>query len=154
MGRINRKFYLGIIILIHVGHIALLYLFWNQIPSEVPTHFNWKGEADSFGSANSMLILPVISMVLSVVLYSVSFYPNSFNFPVQINEENQERQYRLAIHLLLRLNVILSLLFFSISAEVLTHHLPEWRILFWLNPVFLLMIFLIMIDYFIKAVKK
>jgi len=154
MGRVNHKFYLGIIILIHVGHIALLFLLWNQIPPELPTHFNWKGEADSFGSANSVLILPVISMVLSVILYSISFYPSSFNFPVQIKEENQERQYRLAIHLLLRLNVIVSLLFFSISAEVLKHHLPEWRILFWLNPVFLLMIFLIMIDYFIKAVKK
>ncbi len=43
---------------------------WDQMPDQVPVHWNINGEVDRYGSkAESLLIIPAISLVLSVLLW-------------------------------------------------------------------------------------
>lgn len=42
----------------------LLGLFWNQLPEEVPVHWNLNGEVDRYGSKMELFILPVINVLI------------------------------------------------------------------------------------------
>lgn len=75
--------------------IALLAL-WEGLPNSIPTHFNAAGVPDRFGGKTSLLMEPILSVVLFAVFAAVERFPNSWNLPVKITEENRERQYYIA----------------------------------------------------------
>ena len=58
------------IILLIVPFIAIA-LFWGQIPDTVPTHYNFKGEPDAWGSKSAVFILPAINMAMFILLLLV-----------------------------------------------------------------------------------
>ena len=76
--------------------VGLIYLIsvWNSLPERVPIHFNARGEADGWGSRNFIWFLPSLSLLLWIGLTFLERVPHLFNFPVQITEENAERQYK------------------------------------------------------------
>lgn len=43
---------------------AMIGIHWNDLPAEVPMHFNLAGEADRYGSKSELLLLPGIGGVL------------------------------------------------------------------------------------------
>ena len=69
---------------------------YSALPASIPTHFNFKGEVDSWGGKETILFLGAGIIVLYGVLTYVSRIPNMYNFPWEITEENAPRQYRLA----------------------------------------------------------
>jgi uncharacterized membrane protein len=79
--------------------VILLSLFayvmtnWNMIPGQVPSHFNFHGQIDSWSNKNMILFPVFVSLFLYLLLTVVSFFPSMWNMPVKITEENMERAY-------------------------------------------------------------
>jgi len=76
--------------LLLVGMIVFVYTQWNQIPQQVPMHYNAMGEIDRLGSKYGILFLPAISILLYTFITVVSFFPQIWNVPVKITDENKE----------------------------------------------------------------
>jgi uncharacterized membrane protein len=47
----------------------LLYVYWNQIPQTIPTHYNFEGNADAWGDKSMLLwMIPGLSLFLYLLL--------------------------------------------------------------------------------------
>lgn len=104
----------------------LLIAFWifivfsfQHLPDEVPTHYNALGEADAFGDKETILILPIIATFLFFLLSILSRSPETFNYAVEITEENAEKQYRNAVRLMRTLKTLIVLIFFFIAYQTI-----------------------------------
>jgi uncharacterized membrane protein len=89
--------------------LALVTFF--QLPDTIPTHFNVKGEADSYGSKASIFTLPLIGTVMFIGLTILNRYPHVFNYPTEITAENAPRQYANATRMIRYLKLAVVLLF-------------------------------------------
>ncbi len=91
--------------------IAFLFIYpaihYGGLPEDIPTHFDSKGQPDSYDKKSSIWILPAIGFLIFVMLYFLQKVPHSFNYGVKITEENAENQYRIALRLMRSLNVII-----------------------------------------------
>ncbi|NGP45281.1 DUF1648 domain-containing protein [Bacillaceae bacterium SIJ1] len=76
--------------------IALLIFVWNDLPDQVPAHYNFAGEVDRWGAKYELLILPAISLLLAVMMQIFEKYPETHNYPSRLNEDNAEAFYRLS----------------------------------------------------------
>ena len=94
---------IGLILI--VGMIIFVYTQWDQIPQQVPMHYNAMGEIDSWGSKYEILFLPAISILLYVFITAVSFFPQIWNVPVRITDENKEAVYLSSKDLLIIMKV-------------------------------------------------
>lgn len=90
-------------------------VMWSKIPSIVPTHFNSLGQVNGYGSKDTLLILPIISIVFFVAINLLAKFPHVFNYTIKITEENAKRQYRNARLLLRVLLAEISILFLYIQ---------------------------------------
>jgi uncharacterized membrane protein len=71
-------------------------LYWTRLPESIPTHFGAAGRPDAWGPKWNLLLLPAVSLLMYALITIVSRFPHIYNYPVQITEENAERQYRIA----------------------------------------------------------
>jgi len=57
------------LLLILVAIVPLVYtlIIYNSLPSEIPVHWNIDGEIDDYGNKNMILMLPLITIAISVL---------------------------------------------------------------------------------------
>ncbi len=104
---------------IFIGILWLLTVyFFSLLPATIPTHFNAYGKVDDYGSKATILILPIISSVLFIGLTILNKYPQIFNFPSEITEENALKQYTLATRMIRILKLSLALVFSLIFIQI------------------------------------
>lgn len=103
--------------LLFLGLFLYPALIWSKIPEEIPTHYNFAGEADAFGSKSSMLILPIIGAFLYGLMLFVSHFPSIWNVPVKITAENKDWVYGNVKNLLSTMNFLIMLLYFYINFQ-------------------------------------
>lgn len=65
------------------------------LPATVPTHFDFSGKADGWGSKNTEFLILGIDVGLYALITIVCRFPRAFNMPVTITRENAAREYRL-----------------------------------------------------------
>lgn len=107
-------------LLLIVGMIVFVYTQWNQIPQQVPMHYNAMGEIDSWGSKYEILFLSAISILLYAFITAVSFFPQIWNVPVRITDENKEAVYLSSKDLLIIMKVEMLMSFFYINYHTVT----------------------------------
>lgn len=107
-------------LLLLVGMIVFVYTQWSQIPQQVPMHYNAMGEIDSWGSKYEILFLPAISILLYAFITAVSFFPQIWNVPVQITDENKEAVYLSTKDLLIFVKIEILASFFYINYHTAT----------------------------------
>lgn len=95
--------------------IGILWRYWSTLPQNVPTHFGISGTPDAYGGKSTMLLLPAIAVLLYVLLTVISFFPQSFNYPVVVTDENRGRLQSIALALIGWLKAELTWLFAYIS---------------------------------------
>lgn len=124
---LDRLVIVGLILLV------LIPLFnYGDLPDEIPIHFNAQGEADGWGNKSTILVIPVLGVLLSLVLFFLLKRPHLYNFPKEITPENVEVQYRNARLLLRVVNVFDTFLFLAImwfiveGARTGDSQLPMW----------------------------
>jgi uncharacterized membrane protein len=93
--------------------IGYFIYFWFNAPEIVPIHFNFKGQADNYGSKTTLIILPIINIAVYVLLTVAMKYLQILNIPVKITIKNQDDIYKIAIKMTRTLKpIICAMLFF------------------------------------------
>ena len=145
--------------LVYAGILAVwIYtaIVFSSLPETIPTHFNAIGQADDYGSRNTIWWLPAVCTVLVAMLLLLGRVPHVLNYPVQINASNAERQYRLATGLLrfLALSIVLVFLLLEIfTVQAALDGTGEISTA-WLLPVLLILIFSPLGYFIIKMFSK
>jgi len=66
----NLKKELPILAIVTLPFIYLAYI-WNELPSEVPMHWNIKGEIDRYGDKSELIIIPFLLPLLVYIIFLV-----------------------------------------------------------------------------------
>lgn len=103
----------------------IILMNWGQLPEQIPTHFTITGEADAYGGKGSLVFLIVLAWVLFIMLSLSVKFPNMWNFPVQVTEENKDRLFAIARFMMEIIKVLTCILLSLIMlASALSFGLP------------------------------
>jgi H+/Cl- antiporter ClcA len=106
------------------GAAGLIGWYYNQLPDQIPIHFNWPSkDANGFGSKSLLWMSPIICGIIVIGLYILNHFPRIFNYPVKITEENAEYQYEQATQMIRVLNLIIGFLCLSVTATSIANGL-------------------------------
>ena len=94
-----------------IATVALFVVVWLRAPDIVPIHYNFAGQADSFGNKSTLWGLPVISLITYIGLTILNCYPHIFNFPTKVTPENAEALYKIATRVMRTVKLLVSLMF-------------------------------------------
>ena len=113
--------------IIEVTSYLALVAFWvmtifafSTLPESIPTHYNGLGEVDGYGPKATIFFLPVLGTVLFAFLTYIIKKPETFNYTVEITEENALAQYTNATKLLRFMKLALLILFIVIDYKTIT----------------------------------
>jgi uncharacterized membrane protein len=125
----------GLIILLSL--LSYIALQWGDLPEKIPTHYNFSGQADAWGSKSALLYLLGGAIFTWIVLTVVSFFPSLWNYPVKVTPANAQFLYLCSLNLLVLLKLELLILFSSIIYFAIN----EQNLPVWLTPIALAVIF-------------
>ena len=97
-----------------IAMVTIVFAFWNELPDEVPLHYNFRGEIDRWGNKIELLICPIIGVVMFAILTFMSHAPKLWNMAVEPVAENREELYTSTKSMLLLLKLEMMLIFFYI----------------------------------------
>lgn len=137
----------AVITLVVVLATCVLYPF---LPELVPTHYNVQGIVDGWGAKSTIWWVVAFQVVQVLLLGLLSRYPQYYNYPIQVTDENRERLYRLGVNLVSYLALSMSILM-AYALAVLLQLVPLFTTLMYLY--ILLALFLLPIYYIYKAIK-
>lgn len=135
--------------------IVLPIYFFNDLPGQIPKHFNALGQVDSYGSRGSIWLLPAIGLVLYTGLTFLNKFPFAFNYPTKVTNENAEKLYTLGTRTvrLLKIIVVLSFAFLNFKTiEIALNRSTEIG-KFYL-PIFLIVLTILIVTMIYKMTKK
>lgn len=114
-------------LVIMVGSLVWLILYWKKIPDEIPTHFNVYGEADNFGSKKSIIILPIFAWMIYGMIFLIECFPGAWNTGVKVTPENSVRVYGIlkGMIVILKLFVVLTFTLLMVFSAI-SKGLPIW----------------------------
>ena len=78
-----------------IGTALFLIVYWNQIPDQIPGHYNASGQIDKITDKNSLFFLYGIEWLLFVILSVVTKFPMLWNTGITITVDNKEQAYRI-----------------------------------------------------------
>lgn len=140
--------------IVFIGMVVFWLFNLSSLPSEVPMHYNAKGEIDRYGSKWETIILPFISVFLWVMCYFIEKHPSLMNIPKKLTKENEKEIFTISTHLLSVIKNFSLLIFSFLIFEICwTAKGNEQLLSSWFLPVILLVTFVPIIYYSIKLVK-
>lgn len=116
----------GISIICIIGSIIYLFFAYQNLPEMIPIHFNAQGDADNWGSKNTIFIMPGIAIILFVGLFFLSKVPHVYNYTVEITEENASQIYREANLFMSIFNLEMVLIFTIAAVDIMGETLGVW----------------------------
>ncbi|NOY51953.1 MAG: DUF1648 domain-containing protein [Chlorobi bacterium] len=151
----NTSKILDIILMLSLLAAVLVPIYYYQnLPDLIPSHFDMKGNVDSYAGKATILIIPALLLVMAIGMRLLQNYPHIFNYPVKITEQNAEFQYKMAQRFIALINIWVVLLMMGIEIIIIKSAMGNYSsmdIVFVLS--FIAVLFLAMIIYFIKAKK-
>jgi hypothetical protein len=83
-------------------------LFYNTIDSDVliPVHYNFLGEADSWGGRSALWHMPLLGLTLYIGLSILQKYPEIYNYPCKVTKKNVNYIYRMGVRLVMHFKVL------------------------------------------------
>ena len=94
-----------------LGSTLFVIIMWSQIPDQIPTHYNFAGEADGYGGKGSLIFMMVLAWFVFVLITVLMRFPNTWNMPVKVTAENKARLYSITRAMLEVIKMLVSLLF-------------------------------------------
>jgi uncharacterized membrane protein len=70
------------------------------LPARIPTHFDAAGNINGWGDVQSLWLLPIVATCVTVLLTVISFFPQTFNYPVSVTPENRPRLEAITLSML------------------------------------------------------
>lgn len=140
--------------IIEVTSFVALVVFWlmnifafSTLPENIPTHYNGMGEVDSYGPKTTIFLLPVLGTLIFAFLTFIIRKPESFNYTVEITEENALAQYTNSTKLIRFMKLSLIILFIVIDYKTIetasgtSDGLGKWFLPFTIALIFIPVIF-------------
>ena len=94
-----------------LGSTLFVIIMWSQIPDQIPTHYNFAGEADGYGGKGSLIFMMVLAWFMFILISVLMRFPNTWNMPVKVTAENKARLYSITRAMLEVIKMLASLLF-------------------------------------------
>jgi uncharacterized membrane protein len=130
-------------------------IVYENLPETIPIHYNALGSPDNFGKKWMILSLPIVSTVLFIGLTFLNYFPETFNYPIKINEDNALVQYTYATRLIRYLKLVIVFIFGLTLFQTTRYPLNQNDGLgIWFLPMVLGLIFIPLIFYVLKSVKS
>ncbi|MEA5139426.1 DUF1648 domain-containing protein [Arcicella rigui] len=127
---------------------------YSHLPDKIPTHFNFAGDADSFGHKGMILLLPLIATLLFIKLNAVTKSPQKFNYPIPITENNAEKVYLYSSRMMRYLKFILVVIFNIIVFKTIEQAQGHSQGLgTWFLPLVLVLVLLPLLYFLVKIVS-
>lgn len=98
-----------------LGFIVLTIFAMINLPESIPTHFGVDGRADGWGGKGMLLMLPIMAIMLYVAITILERFPWTYNYAVEITEENAAYQYKLGRQALEWIKCIIIMIFFYLQ---------------------------------------
>lgn len=116
-----------IAIMVMLGTLLFLVLYWKNIPDSVPGHFNAAGEADRWGSKMEVLICPVFMLMIYGIITLTERHPQVWNTGVTVTPENQHLVYRelMSMIVVMKLLLVCDFAFITVTTAF-GANLPVW----------------------------
>lgn len=109
-------------LLAEIAAISLLIMLWGvsiwayfNLPQSIPVHFNFKGNADRYGSKSNLFILAIIATIIYVGLTLLPRFLSRFNFPNTKTKENTADQIAMAANVFMYLKIIVLFIFLVLN---------------------------------------
>ncbi|WP_042222012.1 DUF1648 domain-containing protein [Oceanobacillus manasiensis] len=118
--------------LFFLGTVGFLIYQWNNLPNEVPVHYNAQGEVDNWESKFVLILLPAIGVLIAVMMEVFERFPEWHNYPARLNQENVKAFYLSSRKMTNQIKNICFILFGIILIESITialgwiSSLPGW----------------------------
>lgn len=131
-----------------------VFVYYPDLPNEIPTHFNGRGQADAFGSKQSIWILMGVFSSIFIGIYILNKYPHLHNYTVKITEENALKNYRFSKRVLRVVNFLNLLLLAYILKTMMTPYEKQSTAFGgWFLPTIMIGSLVLIIYIFVKAYK-
>ena len=114
-----------VLIVIYGIHLALVY---NTLPQMVADHYDFAGNPDSYGNRIGLVMEPLISIMIVVIMDLVSNFPDLWNYPVKVTEENREFLYKVTLLMVSILKIIVTALLLYMGLCSMYSFLPPTMI--------------------------
>ena len=130
-----------------VAFLVMTIFAFSTLPESIPTHYNGLGEVDGYGPKATIFFLPVLGTVLFAFLTYIIKKPETFNYTVEITEENALAQYTNATKLLRFMKLALLILFIVIDYKTIatsngaSDGLGKWFLPFTIALIFVPVVF-------------
>ncbi len=103
---------------------------WPQIPDEIPIHYNFAGEADGYGGKGALILLMAVSWACFITITISGRFPDKWNMPVEVTEENKSRLYAITRAMLEAIKVLTTLLFILLfTCIAMAAPVPQWAMI-------------------------
>ncbi len=134
-----------------LGSIVFILIRWPHLPEQIPSHYNFAGEIDGYGSRLTLLLMPVFGLVMDGVVALVGRFPKSWNTGVKITLYNRVRVYRLVRDLLAELRLGTALFFggFAVYQSLMPEHFSGNVI-----GLLILLMALPLVRYFVRLLRR
>jgi uncharacterized membrane protein len=138
-----------------IVYFLILCLSWTKLPDIIPTHFDFAGKINGYGSKGTLFILMPVVVGLYILFTILVKFPHIYNYAVDITEENAERQYRLAVRLMRVMKMVIIAVFTYIQYAIVSSAAANKpKLGGWFLPVVLIAVFLPLICYLFKSMKR
>ena len=117
-------------------YVMYLLVTWENLPERVPIHFTAQGIPDRYGKKGSLLLEPILGLMILALLMICQRFPQWWNYPVEVTEENKERIFEIASKMMSVIKV-LSIgvcLYAGISGNLGTA--PMWPVWIFIGGIF------------------
>ena len=115
--------------------IIVSVLLFSKLPETIPSHYNVVGEIDGYSGRISVFILPIVCLlVVYLPLTILQRFPNTYNFPVKVTEENAEILYTMGVRVIRCLKLLAIIIFALLLAETLlcAFNIQHGKFVFWI----------------------
>ena len=87
-------------------------IYYADLPDQIPSHFNAKGEPDAYSKKTFIWVLPILGLALFLFLNFLSHMKNlKVNTPRQLSPEQEEEQRLIGRKMLHALKLAISIMF-------------------------------------------
>lgn len=122
--------------------IGLLWYEWPEIDTIIPTHYGLDGQANAWGSKNSLLPLLALDILLYLGIVILLCFPKIWNVPYPFTAETVVWTYQQMRSMLCLLDLAIALGFgYIIYASYHLDRLPLWFLILFMLAVFVPLIY-------------
>ena len=132
-----------------VGIFAVLFIFWRDLPEQIPAHYDAFGRVDRWGGRGELLLCPIAAAVLYAGITLLERFPQIWNTGVAVTDANRAAVYRALKNLIVTLKLAMVFAFVFIAAcAALARPLPGWFL-----PADLILIFAPLVLFLVRIVR-